>query len=66
MLRVGPGWSWDVGGGQRDKKEGASGPRLDQLSIKVGKKNVLLILWILEELHVIDILHYEILHFNLC
>lgn len=48
MLHVGPGWSWNVGGGQRDKKEGTCGPSLGQIYTK-AEKNVLLVLWILEE-----------------
>lgn len=61
MLPAGPAWGWAVGGGQWDEKEGASGPRLDQLHIKAEKENVFLLLWILEEFHFI-----EVLHFNLC
>lgn len=44
MLHVGPGWSWDVGRGQRNKKEGASGPSLGQLYTKAGKKCIACVL----------------------
>lgn len=38
MLYVGPGWSWDNRGGQRNKKEAASGPSTGQLYSKVERK----------------------------
>lgn len=60
MLPAGPACGWAAGGRLLDEKEGASGPRLDQLHLKAEKENVFL-LWILEEFHFI-----EVLHFNLC
>lgn len=60
MLPVGPAWSWDVGGGQWDAKEEVSGPSLDQRHNKAEKENVFLMLWILEEFHFIEVLHFDL------
>lgn len=44
-----PVWSWDVGGGKKDRKEGGFWPQPTYASSMPRCKNILPNLWVLEE-----------------